>query len=55
MNEGLPRLPLTETQEKIFNLARIGWTPSQIAGRMGTSAPSIHDAMYKIKDRGWTI
>lgn len=53
MDSGRGRRPLTEQQEKIYNLASVGWKPAEIARRMGKSEPVIRDALAKIKHNGW--
>ena len=52
---GNGRRPLTEQQEKIYNLARVGWNASQIAARIKIPMASVHDGIYKCSERGWKI
>ena len=53
-HKGLGRRPLTEQQQKVYNLARVGWKRGQIAKRIMIANSRVHDALYKIRDRGWT-
>ena len=49
------RRPLTDQQKKVFNLARVGWQPMQIANRTGLPVASVYDALHKIRHNGWEI
>ena len=49
------RRPLTDQQQKVYNLARNGWKPKQIANRTGLPLASVYDALHKIKHNGWEI
>ena len=52
---GEGRRPLTEQQEKIYNLARVGWNPSQIANRLNITTAAAYDGLHKVKNNGWDI
>lgn len=49
------RRPLTDQQEKVFNLASVGWKPSQIAERMKIPVASVYDAIAKIRHWGYNL
>jgi len=51
----LGRRPLTEQQNKIYNMARIGWEPAQIANRLSIPVASVYDGLHKIEFNGWKI
>jgi len=52
---GWGRRPLSDRQQKVYNLAKEGWTPRAISRRMGISMPAVHDALVKIKTNGWRL
>ena len=54
-HKALGRRPLTEQQQKIYNLARVGWNANQIVGRLGITLASVRDGMQKIKHNGYKI
>lgn len=54
-HDAVGRRPLTNQQEKIYNLARVGWEPQSIAGRTGLPIASVYDALHKIEFNGWHI
>lgn len=51
----IERRPLTEQQNKVFNLASVGWNPSQISERMKIPIASVYDAIAKIKHWGYPL
>ena len=53
-HEGLGRRPLTEQQMKVYNLARVGWKPANIAERVDVPLASVYDALHSIQHKGWT-
>lgn len=54
-HDAVGRRPLTGQQEKIYNLARVGWDASSIAGRTGLPLASVYDGLHKIEFNGWKI
>ncbi|MDH3376150.1 MAG: hypothetical protein OEQ39_04170 [Gammaproteobacteria bacterium] len=54
-HEAVGRRPLTEQQQKIYNLARVGWDAASIAGRTGLPVASVYDGLHKIEFNGWKI
>lgn len=48
-------VPLTDTQQSVYNLVRVGWEPSRIAKRMSMSESAIRDKIAKIKHKGYPI
>lgn len=54
-HEAVGRRPLTEQQQKVYNLARVGWDPASICGRTGLPIASVYDALHKISFNGWKI
>lgn len=51
----LRRRPLTDRQKKVYNLAKVGWDPKQIAARMRLAESTIRDALAKIRHNGYRI
>ena len=54
-HKGLGRRPLSPQQEKIYNLARVGWGVKSISKRLGITLASAYDGLHKIKWAGWDI
>jgi hypothetical protein len=54
-HQAVGRRPLTEQQQTVYNLARVGWEPSSIAGRTGLPVASVYDALHKISFNGWKL
>lgn len=48
-------VPLTESQQSVYNLLRVGWNPEQIANRMNMHESAVRDKMAKIKHKGYPI
>jgi DNA-binding NarL/FixJ family response regulator len=49
------RRPLTEQQQKVYNLVTVGWNASQIAERIKCPVASVYDAIAKIRHWGYNI
>lgn len=50
----LVRRPLTEQQQKVFNLLKVGWRPPEISKRTRISESTVRDMMVKIKFNGYS-
>ena len=46
---------LSAQQQKIYNLAAVGWDKNQIAGRLDISVNSVNDALRKIRHWGYDV
>lgn len=47
--------PLTERQQKVYNLASVGWDASNISQRLRIPVNSVYDAICKFKHKGYTL
>lgn len=54
-HDAVGKRPLTDQQQTIYNLARVGWDASSIAGRTGLPIASVYDGLHKIEFNGWKL